>query len=107
MLDIGNSKCRIMLLKEAVSASWRSKKRDARSANETKQLKNIQYEWGSLNVADFVQKLAQEGITDAKVEPSANGVIIHLVSLYITYHTYISCIHTYLHTGIHTCIHTY
>lgn len=48
-------------------------------SKETKPLKNIQYEWGSLNVVDFVQKLAQEGITDAKVEQSANGVIIHLV----------------------------
>lgn len=54
-------------------------KKEGDVIEEKKPLKNIQYEWGSLNVMDFVQKLAQEGITDAKVEPSASGVIIHLV----------------------------
>jgi len=46
--------------------------------SEPKVQKDIRYEWGSLNVTEFLQKLAQEGIVDAKVEPSGNGVMIHL-----------------------------
>lgn len=39
---------------------------------------NCQYEFGSLDIDQFVQKLSHEGITDAKVEPGTNGYIIHL-----------------------------
>lgn len=42
--------------------------------------KNITYEWSSINVSEFLQKLAQEGIHDAKVESSGNSVMIHFVS---------------------------
>lgn len=38
------------------------------------------YEWGWLDIEQFVQKLSEEGITDAKVEPGNTGYIIHLVS---------------------------
>lgn len=41
-------------------------------------LKSVQYEWSNLEVDEFVRKLAQEGITDAKVERGPNGCIIHL-----------------------------
>lgn len=37
------------------------------------------YEWGWLDIEQFVQKLSQEGITDAKVEHGNPGYIIHLV----------------------------
>ncbi|KAL0267847.1 UNVERIFIED_CONTAM: hypothetical protein PYX00_010000 [Menopon gallinae] len=36
------------------------------------------YEWGWLDIEQFVQKLSQEGITDAKVEHGNPGYIIHL-----------------------------
>lgn len=36
------------------------------------------YTWGSLDVEEFVQKLAKEGITDVKVEESSSGYIVHL-----------------------------
>lgn len=45
----------------------------------------MKYEWGTLNTTEFLQKLAQEGITDAKVESlGGNVVVIHLVS-FITF----------------------
>lgn len=37
------------------------------------------YTWGSLDIDEFIQKITQEGITDAKVEQVASGYIIHLV----------------------------
>lgn len=37
------------------------------------------YTWGSLDIDEFIQKITQEGITDAKVEQAASGYIIHLV----------------------------
>lgn len=37
------------------------------------------YEWGWLDIDQFVQKLSQEGINDAKVEHGNPGYIIHLV----------------------------
>ncbi|ENN70832.1 hypothetical protein HUJ04_004963 [Dendroctonus ponderosae] len=41
--------------------------------------KNVKYEWGSVNINEFKQKLFQEGITDAKVESlGGNVVVIHL-----------------------------
>lgn len=43
---------------------------------------DIKHEFGSLDVNDFVQRLAQEGIKDVKVEPGPNGIIIHLVSTF-------------------------
>ncbi|XP_066262973.1 integrator complex subunit 9 [Euwallacea similis] len=40
---------------------------------------NVKYEWGSVNINEFKQKLFQEGITDAKVESlGGNVVVIHL-----------------------------
>lgn len=42
--------------------------------------KNITYEFGNVNVTEFLQKLAQEGICDAKVDGIGNSVMIHLVS---------------------------
>ncbi|KAG8234922.1 hypothetical protein J437_LFUL015330 [Ladona fulva] len=36
------------------------------------------YTWGTLDIDDFIQKITQEGITDAKVEQGPNGYIIHL-----------------------------
>jgi integrator complex subunit 9 len=45
-------------------------------------LRQLKYEWGSLDVDLFVQKLKQEGISDAKVEHSNAGFIIHLVRLF-------------------------
>ncbi|PNF25606.1 Integrator complex subunit 9 [Cryptotermes secundus] len=36
------------------------------------------YTWGSLDIDEFIQKITQEGITDAKVEQVASGYIIHL-----------------------------
>lgn len=47
---------------------------------DNKMAGNVKYEWGNLNINDFLQKLAKDGIQDAKVEPSGNGVMIHLVS---------------------------
>lgn len=41
--------------------------------------KNIRYEWGNVNVNEFLQKLSKEGITDAKVESIGSSVMIHLV----------------------------
>lgn len=41
---------------------------------------NVKYEWGNINVNEFLQKLNKEGINDAKVESSGNSVMIHLVS---------------------------
>uniref|UniRef100_T1JKD7 Beta-Casp domain-containing protein n=1 Tax=Strigamia maritima TaxID=126957 RepID=T1JKD7_STRMM len=38
----------------------------------------VSYTWGTLDVDEFVQKLAKEGITDVKVEESATGHIVHL-----------------------------
>lgn len=38
------------------------------------------YEWGWLDIDQFVQKLSQEGINDAKVEYGNPGYIIHLVN---------------------------
>lgn len=64
----------VLLMEEAVSGPSSTPS----SGVENSQLKNTPYEWGSLNVVQFVQKLNQEGITDAKVEPNANGFIIHL-----------------------------
>ncbi|KAF5285910.1 hypothetical protein FQA39_LY04371 [Lamprigera yunnana] len=49
-----------------------------RSGIETTAQKGVPYEWGLVNITEFLQKLAQEGIIDAKVEPSGNGVMIHL-----------------------------
>ncbi|CAH1979174.1 unnamed protein product [Acanthoscelides obtectus] len=41
--------------------------------------KPVKYEWGTLNITEFLQKLSQEGITDAKVESlGGNVVVIHL-----------------------------
>lgn len=50
------------------------------SSTVNKTNKHIKYEWGSLNVTDFVQKLTQEGISEPKVESHGNIVVIHLVS---------------------------
>lgn len=48
---------------------------------EDKTDRNVKYEWGTLNTTEFLQKLAQEGITDAKVESlGGNVVVVHLVS---------------------------
>lgn len=38
------------------------------------------YEWGNVNISEFLQKLSQEGIHDAKVESSGSSVMIHFVS---------------------------
>lgn len=45
-------------------------------------MNDIKYEWGKLDVEDLLQRLAQEGITDAKVEQGSdsNRCIIHLPS---------------------------
>ncbi|KAK9744744.1 Metallo-beta-lactamase superfamily [Popillia japonica] len=48
-------------------------------SNEFKMQKNMKYEWGNVNISEFIQKLTKEGITDAKVEPGGNGVMIHLL----------------------------
>ncbi|XP_019872294.2 integrator complex subunit 9 [Aethina tumida] len=40
--------------------------------------KNVKYEWGSLNLNEFIHKLSQEGISDAKVETHGNVVVVHL-----------------------------
>ncbi|XP_060530120.1 integrator complex subunit 9 [Cylas formicarius] len=41
--------------------------------------KDVKYEWGSVNINEFKQKLFQEGFTDAKVESlGGNVVVIHL-----------------------------
>lgn len=42
--------------------------------------KKVNYEWGSVNIGEFLQKLSQEGIQDAKVESTGNSVMIHFVS---------------------------
>lgn len=49
-------------------------------SNEFKMQKNMKYEWGNVNISEFIQKLTKEGITDAKVEPGGTGVMIHLVN---------------------------
>jgi glutaredoxin 2 len=41
--------------------------------------KPCNYTWGSLDIDEFIQKITQEGITDAKVEQVPSGYIIHLV----------------------------
>ena len=44
-------------------------------------LPQMRYEWGSLDIDTFIQKLREdEGIAEAKVEQNSNGYIIHLVS---------------------------
>lgn len=41
--------------------------------------RNPKYEWGTVSINEFKQKLLQEGITDAKVESlGGNVVVIHL-----------------------------
>lgn len=44
-------------------------------------MRNLKYEFGPLEIDQLVQRLNQEGITDAKVEPRRTGYIIHLVSI--------------------------
>lgn len=45
-------------------------------------LPQMRYEWGSLDIDTFIQKLREdEGIAEAKVEQNSNGYIIHLVSI--------------------------
>jgi glutaredoxin 2 len=46
------------------------------------------YTWGSLDIDEFIQKITQEGITDAKVEQVASGYIIHLVQFINSYSIY-------------------
>lgn len=40
--------------------------------------KDCHYEWGSLDIEHFVQRLSLDGITNAKVEKNKTGCIIHL-----------------------------
>lgn len=47
------------------------------------------YTWGSLDIDEFIQKITQEGITDAKVEQVASGYIIHLVHFINSYVIYL------------------
>ena len=42
-------------------------------------LKHCKYTWGALNIEKFMKRLNEEGITDAKLEQSADGSMIHLV----------------------------
>lgn len=65
---------------EAKSTSTGSKKRN-RVAEEILNKKPGNYTWGSLDIDEFVQKITQEGITDAKVTKGSTGYIIHLVIL--------------------------
>ncbi|CAH0380737.1 unnamed protein product [Bemisia tabaci] len=51
---------------------------DSNQLLPVKSSQNSQFEWGTVNVDLFVQRLNEEGITDAKVEPSPSGYIIHL-----------------------------
>ncbi len=44
-------------------------------------VKSCRYTYGTLNIDKFVKKLSDEGIRDVKIEPSANGSIIHLVKI--------------------------
>nr|CAD7204164.1 unnamed protein product [Timema douglasi] len=53
-------------------------KKRLRSADDLLRIKPENYTWGSLNVDDFIQKISLEGITDAKVEQSSAGYIIHM-----------------------------
>ncbi|KAG8271109.1 Integrator complex subunit 9 [Homalodisca vitripennis] len=46
--------------------------------NPGEPMRNLQYEYGPLGIDQFVQRLNQEGISDAKIEPHKNGYIIHL-----------------------------
>lgn len=62
---------------EAKSTSTGSKKRN-RVAEEILNKKPGNYTWGSLDIDEFVQKITQEGITDAKVTKGSTGYIIHL-----------------------------
>ncbi|XP_014246665.1 integrator complex subunit 9 [Cimex lectularius] len=41
-------------------------------------LKSPRYEWGTLDVENFIKRLKQEGINDTKVEHNMGGYIIHL-----------------------------
>lgn len=53
-----------------------------RRTDET--LSQMRYEWGSLDLDTFIQRLREdEGISDAKVEQSSTGYIIHLVSNFL------------------------
>uniref|UniRef100_A0A1B6MCP8 Beta-Casp domain-containing protein n=1 Tax=Graphocephala atropunctata TaxID=36148 RepID=A0A1B6MCP8_9HEMI len=49
-----------------------------RLRNPGEPMRNLQYEYGPLGIDQFVQRLNQEGISDAKIEPHKNGYIIHL-----------------------------
>ncbi|XP_017785950.1 PREDICTED: integrator complex subunit 9 [Nicrophorus vespilloides] len=40
--------------------------------------RNINYEWGSINLSELMAKLSKEGINDAKLDNTANGYVIHL-----------------------------
>uniref|UniRef100_A0A1Q3F5E0 Putative cleavage and polyadenylation specificity factor cpsf subunit n=1 Tax=Culex tarsalis TaxID=7177 RepID=A0A1Q3F5E0_CULTA len=43
-------------------------------------LRHVKYEWGTLDVNLFLKKLAQDGITDIKVEQSGEELTLHLAS---------------------------
>ncbi|XP_063226074.1 integrator complex subunit 9 [Bacillus rossius redtenbacheri] len=64
--------------KYTIQARSSSGKKRLRVADDFASIKPDSYTWGSLNVEEFIQKISQEGITDAKVEKGASGYIIHL-----------------------------
>ena len=55
-------------------------KKRARAVEDIVNKKPNSYTWGCLDIDEFIQKITQEGITDAKVEQVASGYIVHLVS---------------------------
>lgn len=59
-----------------VDETDRKRKKDVPQRDSS--LKKIKYEWGSLDVDLFLKKLAQDGITDVKMEQNVGSVTITL-----------------------------
>ncbi|XP_034252889.1 integrator complex subunit 9 isoform X1 [Thrips palmi] len=67
----------IQVLDQTVTGSNSATRKLPRRPEET--LSQMRYEWGSLDLDTFIQRLREdEGISDAKVEQSSSGYIIHL-----------------------------
>ncbi|GAB6018889.1 hypothetical protein CHUAL_000547 [Chamberlinius hualienensis] len=74
VLEVQDNKCTLMPVNTKVNES--SVRHRKRHKGDPKHPGN--YTWGKLNIDEFIQKLAQNKIFDAKVEEVSTGYIIHL-----------------------------
>ncbi|KAK7867634.1 hypothetical protein R5R35_014827 [Gryllus longicercus] len=74
-IQVKDNKHTLKILEEPEKPSSRKK---SRALEEALNKKPTNYTWGVLDIDEFIQKITQEGITDAKVEQVASGYIIHL-----------------------------